>query len=294
MNDNIEHVLASQNKLGEGPIWNTEEQALYWLDIHQKSVERYDPANGRRKTFSMDLAITVLGLRSRGGFVFASNRGFGYWDGVSQNVSLVEHPEADKPFNRFNDGGVDPVGRFWAGTMYEGPHTDNPTEGRLYRFDPDQSVHMLESGLTICNGMGWSPDHKNMYFTDTLRQVIYRYDYDPTSGAIANRCTFFQANESDGYPDGLTVDDQGYVWSAYWGGWKVCRFDPQGQLERTICLPVECPTSIAFGGKDLNEIYITSAWTALSQEQRHTQPNAGDLFRIQLDIHGLPENKFLG
>lgn len=290
----IEKVLASQNKLGEGPIWNPEEQALYWLDIHQHRVERYEPASGLHNIVLLDLAVTVLGLRSSGGFVFASNHGFGFWDGRTREVSLVGHPEADQPYNRFNDGAVDPGGRFWAGTMYEGPATEALTEGRLYRFDPDRRIQLMESGLTICNGIGWSPDHRTMYFTDTLRQVIYAYDYNPSSGGIDNRRPFVQVGEADGYPDGLTVDSQGFVWSAFWGGWRVDRFDPQGRLERSLRLPVECPTSVAFGGKDLNELYITSAWTALSEEQRRAQPQAGDLFRVQLDIHGKPENQFLG
>jgi sugar lactone lactonase YvrE len=294
MNSSIERVLASQNKLGEGPIWNPGEQALYWLDIHQKWVERYEPASGLHNTVLMDLSVTVLGMRSSGGFVFASDRGFGFWDGLSRKVSLVGHPEADKPFNRFNDGRVDPGGRFWAGTMYEGPATDTPTEGRLYRLDPDHSVRLMESGLTICNGIGWSPDHRTMYFTDTLRRVIYAYDYDRASGSLANRRPFILAGEEDGYPDGLTVDSQGFLWVAFWGGWKVSRFDSQGRLERSLRLPVECPTSVAFGGKDLNELYITSAWTALSEEQRRAQPEAGDLFRVQLEIHGLPESQFRG
>jgi sugar lactone lactonase YvrE len=290
----IETAFASQNKLGEGPIWDPAEQALYWLDIHQHWVERLEPASGLHNTIPLDLAVTVLGLRLSGGFVFASNRGFGFWDGFSRKASLVRHPEADQPYNRFNDGAVDPGGRFWAGTMYEGPATESPTEGRLYRFDPDQSTRVMERGLTICNGIGWSPDHRTMFFTDTRRQVIYAYDYDPASGEIDHRRAFVQVGEGAGYPDGLTVDSQGFVWSAFWGGWRVDRFDPQGRLERSLRLPVECPTCITFGGEDLNELYITSAWTGLSEERRRAQPQAGDLFKIDLDIRGLPENKFQG
>jgi sugar lactone lactonase YvrE len=288
----IENVFKSQNKLGEGPLWNVAEQALYWLDIRQNQVERYQPEQGLHQTTTLDLAITVLGLREQGGFVFASNRGFGFWDGSSRLYDLVGNPEDDKPYNRFNDGSVDPVGRFWAGTMYEGPEVDEVPEGRLYRLDSNHRINVMETGLTISNGIDWSPDHRTMYLADTLRRTIYAYDYDPTSGEIANRRVFIQTEDTQGLPDGLTVDSQGFVWSASWGGWKVCRFDPQGRLERTIRMPVEYPTSMEFGGKDLKDLYITSAWTALSEEQRHAQPEAGDLFRIRLDISGLPAYRF--
>jgi sugar lactone lactonase YvrE len=292
--ETVEHLLNTQNKLGEGPIWNPEEQALYWVDIHQKMVQRYDSNNGVVDKFSFDMAITVLGLRSQGGFVFASNRGFGLWDGLTSQPYLLAHPEADKPHNRFNDGATDSSGRFWAGTMYEGPETDKPTEGRLYRLNPDHSVDLMETGLTICNGMDWSLDHKTMYLTDTLKRAIYAYDFDPFRGEIANRRVLVQSEETDGYPDGLTVDSNGFLWVAFWGGWKVCRFDPQGKLERSIQLPVEYPTSVAFGGKDLNELYITSAWTALTDKQHRQQPWAGDVFRLVTNVKGRAPWKFAG
>jgi sugar lactone lactonase YvrE len=296
--ETVEHVLSTQNKLGEGPIWNPDEQALYWVDIHQALVQRYHPASRQVEATSLEYAITVLGLRSRGGkaagFVFASVRGFGLWEGPGSQLTLLTHPEAGQPYKRFNDGAVDPGGRFWAGTMYEGPATETPGDGRLYRLNPDASVDLMESGLTICNGMGWSPDRRTMYFTDTLRRAIYAYDFDPSSSEIANRRVLIQADETDGYPDGMTVDEDGFLWSAFWGGWKVCRFDPQGKLERTVRLPVECPTCVAFGGQDLTDLYITSAWTALSEQQRREQPQAGDVFRLHLDIRGLEEPRFAG
>jgi sugar lactone lactonase YvrE len=136
MNPTVEHLIPSQNKLGEGPLWSAAEQALYWVDIHQKRVERFEPARGKRNTWTFDQAVTVLGLRRAGGFVFAGERGFGFWDGADGGLALAGHPEAHLPYNRFNDGAVDPAGRFWAGSMYEGPQTGQPADGRLYRFDP--------------------------------------------------------------------------------------------------------------------------------------------------------------
>lgn len=290
----LENVVRSQSKLGEGPLWSVEEQSLYWVDIHNCRVERFTPASRDHRVFEFDTAITALGFRSRGGFVAATARGIGFMQLSSLTPDIAAHPEVDKLYNRFNDAAVDPQGRFWGGTMYEGPDTGEPTEGRLYRFDSDGSLHLMETGLTISNGMGWSPDLKTMYFTDTLRRVIYAYDFDPASGTIDRRRVFVDSSSEDGYPDGMEVDSDGGVWSARWGGWKVSRYDPDGKVEREIRLPVECPTSCAFGGEGLNELYITSAWTALTDEQRRQQPMAGDVFRLAMDIQGRAPWKFAG
>ncbi len=294
MTDKVEHVLSVQNKLGEGPIWNTTERALYWVDIHRRNAACFHPDSGELRSYQFDFAITVLGLRAREGFVFAGDRGFGFWDGRSTNVQFLSNPEASKSRNRFNDGAVDPAGRFWAGTMCETTDNPPPVEGRLYRLDPDLSTHLMEEGLTISNGIGWSPDGETMYLTDTLRRIIWAYDYNIVDGSIANKRVFVEIAEADSFPDGMTVDSEGYIWSAFWGGWKICRFDPMGRLDRTLRLPVQYPTSVAFGGRELNELYITSAWTVMSRVQRSQQPLAGDLFRVVLDVRGTEENYFNG
>jgi len=290
----LQNVVKSQSKLGEGPLWSEEEQSLYWVDIHNSRVERFIPASNDHRVFEFDTAITALGFRSSGGFVVATARGIGFMQLSSRTPDIAEHPEVEKPYNRFNDGAVDPQGRFWAGTMYEGPETGEPTEGRLYRFDADYSLHVMQTGMTISNGMGWSPDLKTMYFTDTLRRVIYAYDYDAASGAIDHRRVFVDSSSEGGYPDGMTVDGEGGVWSVRWGGWKITRFDPAGKVEREIKLPVECPTSCTFGGEDFNDLYVTSAWTALTDYQRQQQPMAGDVFRLATNVKGRAPWQFAG
>lgn len=290
----LENVVKSQSKLGEGPLWSVEEQSLYWVDIHSQRVERFHPASNVHQVFEFDTTITALGFKARGGFVVATARGIGFMQLSSQTLNIVAQPESDKPHNRFNDGAVDSQGRFWAGTMYDGPETNEPTEGRLYRLDLDGSVHIMEIGMTICNGLSWSPDLKTMYFTDTLRRVIYSYDYDAASGAIDHRRVFVDSSSEGGYPDGMTVDSEGGVWSVRWGGWKITRFDPAGKAEREIKLPFECPTSCAFGGEGLTELYITSAWTALTDDQRRQQPMAGDVFRLATNIKGRAPWQFAG
>ena len=290
----VEHVLTVQNKLGEGPVWSAEEQALYWVDIENNSFFRYFPTTSKYETFDVGVPIGVLALRAAGGLVMATKNGFAFWDPKTQALQFLANPEADKPHTRFNDGAVDSQGRFWAGTMCGLPEICSAPEGSLYRLDPDGSISTMETGIFIANGIGWSPDDKIMYFTDTPRHVIYAYDFDPATGAIANRRPFISTPDETGAPDGLKVDSEGCIWSARWGGWKITRYDPTGKVEREIQLPVQCPTSCAFGGADLDELYITSAWTALSDEQKKNQPFAGDLFRVKTNIKGLESPKFAG
>jgi sugar lactone lactonase YvrE len=191
---------------------------------------------------------------------------------------------------RLNDGSVDANGRFWIGSMnsekQEEPH------GSLYRFDSDGSVHTMDSGFTVSNGLGWSPDQRTFYFIDTFRRVIHAYDYAATTGSIGNRRVFAQTIESDGFPDGLAVDSEGHVLVAFWGGWKIIRYDPDGKQEREIRFPVANPTACAFGGRDRDELYVTTARLGLTQEQLAEQPMAGDLFRVRLNVQGQEEPFF--
>lgn len=289
----VEHVLGSQNKLGEGPVWSSEEQALYWVDIESNCFCRLYPTTGKYEVFDAGVPVGVLALRASGGLVMATKNGFAFWD-QQKGLRLIADPEAHKPHTRFNDGAVDSRGRFWAGTMCGLAEMCEEPEGSLYRLDPDGSIHTMEKGLKISNGISWSPDNKRMYLTDSPLQMIYVYDFDPASGTIENRRPFIHTPDETGDPDGLTIDSEGCIWSARWGGWKITRYDPGGKVERVIQLPVQYPTSCAFGGEHLDELYITSAWTALSAEQRKLQPYAGDLFRVKTDSKGLERPKFAG
>ena len=170
---------------------------------------------------------------------------------------------------------------------------DDPVNS-LFRLDPDRSIHRMESGICISNGLGWSPDLSTFYYTDSLTRMIYAYDYEAQTGAIRNRRVFDHVPQDGGLPDGLAVDTQGYIWSARWGGWKVVRYAPDGRVDREVAIPVEFPTSCAFGGENLNELYITSAWIEVLPTARSAQPLAGDLFRLKVDVPGLPEPFFAG
>jgi sugar lactone lactonase YvrE len=288
----VEHLLAVQCQAGESPHWDADSGLLYWADIVDPHLYRFDPATGDLKAAAIDVPVTGLGLRHSGGLVLASKTGFYLLDADWRTHRCVADPEADKPNVRFNDGLVDRQGRYWAGSLNE---TDfDAPDGSLYRLDPDGSVHLMDSGLKVCNGMGWSPDSRTMYLVDSGAYTIYAYDFDPEAGSVSRRRVLAAVPGDAGMPDGLTVDGEGCVWVGYWGGWRITRFDPAGQVVREIKLPVANVTSAVFGGPDLDELYITTAWFLLSEEDRKAQPGAGDLFRIKPGVRGLAEAKFRG
>lgn len=286
----VEHVLDVQHRLGEGPRWNADEQVLYWVDIENDSFYRYYPGDGTFEGFGVGMPVGALAFREAGGLVLAVRDGLALWEFSKSRLDFVADTELEKKESRFNDGAVDPEGRFWAGTMTH----DGSASSSLYRLDPDYSVHTMATGLTISNGIGWSPDGRTMYHTDTEKQVIYAYDFDAATGNIENRRDFVRTSEEEGFPDGLTVDAEGFVWSAFYGGWRVVRYAPDGKREREVRLPVANVTACTFGGPDLTDLYITTAWSGLNDEQRREQPLAGDLFLLHTDSEGQPQAKFRG
>ncbi len=284
----VEHVLSLHNQLGEGALWSVDEQALYWVDIERNCFFRFIPATGAYEKIDVGVAIGVLALRTSGGLIMATKNGFAFWDSSSIGLRYIVNPEVSRPHLRFNDGAVDSRGRFWAGSM------GGPEEGVLYRLDPDGSVYAMLSDIGVPNGIGWSPDDTTLYFTDSPLQIIYAFDYDSATGSITNRRNFVEVPTSSGSPDGLTVDSQGYVWSACWDGARVIRYAPDGHVDRVIEIPALRVTSCVFGGPDMNELYITSATTGLSDEQLKQYPLSGDLFRLKVDVAGTEKFKFAG
>ena len=285
----IENVLTLRNKLGEGPLWHPQQKLLYWVDIEASQIFRYDPSSGKHHAYQMDKPVGALAFRQAGGFMLAAEDGFSSWDIDSGLLEPIADPEADKADGRFNDGKVDRRGRFWAGTM-----TIEGASSALYRLDADGSVHKIESGITISNGLGWSPDNKTMYFTDTMIHTIYAYDFDLESGSLSNRRVFAQDPDAPGLPDGLCVDSEGCVWTARILDWRIIRYDPDGKIEREIRLPVKNPTSCCFGGENLDELYVTTASIGLTDDEARSQTQAGDLFRVHTGIKGQPEPMFAG
>ena len=279
----------SQDILGEGPLWDPEDQALYWIDIKERHLQKWTPGTGDYRVWALPEEIGSFALRTIGGAVLALQNGFYMLDFDSGDVLPVVDPETDKPGNRFNDGKCDRAGRFWAGTM---DNAERVINGALYRLDPDHSCRLMRPGAFISNGLGWSPDNRTMYYSDSSMQRIFAFDFDLAAGAISNERVFAVVDQ--GYPDGLTVDAEGYIWSAVWDGWRVTRYAPDGSIDQEIRMPVQRPTSCMFGGPDLDTLYITSASINLPEETRMVQPQAGSVFALQPGVKGLPETRFAG
>jgi sugar lactone lactonase YvrE len=288
----VEHVLSVSDEVGESPIWIPEEKALYWIDIEGVRVHRLTPHDGQHETFEVDFPITALARRASGGWIAASKTGLYYWDHRTGRSSFIVDPEADNPDVRFNDGAVDRQGRFLIGTINQNDF--NAPDGSLYRLDPDESIHKLDTGLVVPNGIGLSLDGRTLYLTEMFRNRLLAYDYDIDSGTVANRRTFAEVPSEMGLPDGLIVDAEGFLWSAHWGGRRITRYDPDGRIERQIEMPVANITCMAFGGPNMTDLYINSAWFWLEEADRKAQPTAGDLFLVKTDVTGLEEPAFGG
>jgi sugar lactone lactonase YvrE len=286
----VENVAKVCNVIGEGPRWNATEQRLYWVDfIENQNIHSWHPATQDLQTYRTDAPVTALGFRRTGDLIVATLGQIATFNLAAQKLSSFTSVD-DRPSMRLNDGAVDANGRFWVGSMHS-EKQDEP-HGSLYRFDSDGSLHTMDSGFTVSNGLGWSPNQQTFYFIDTFRRVIYAYDHSPLTGSIRNRRVFARTAESDGYPDGLVVDSEGHVWVAFWGGWKIIRYDPEGKQEREIRFPVANPTACAFGGRDRDELYVTSARLGLTPDELAAQPMAGDLFRVRANIQGQKEGFF--
>ena len=283
----VEHLLATRNELGEGPLWNPADKKLWWVDIFAGHVNALTPGAKSYETYIVGEAIGSIGFRAKGGFIVSLTSGIRLFDAATGKVTPLVDPEPQYPQGRFNDGKVDRAGRFWTGSM------DTGSNSGLYRYDPDGSVHKMESGIKCSNGLGWSPDNKVMYYNDSQASTIWAYDFDFAGGNVSNRRIFYKATDG-GEPDGLTIDAEGCLWTAVWDGWCVLRFDPAGKLMTRIAMPVQRPTCPTFGGDNYDELYVTSAYLDLTGEQRQPQPFAGDLFRIDPGVKGLPEPQFAG
>lgn len=277
--------------LGEGPVWHLREQALYWVDIKGLRLHRYRPSDGSSQHWEMHDRLAWLLPRREGGFV----AGFPHEIGILQ---LEPHPhftprlavEAEFPGNRLNDAKTDHDGSLWFGSMDDG---ETNASGGFYHLRPDFSASLVDRGYTIANGPAIAPDGSCIYHTDSAARTIYRYARQ-TDGTLAPRQPFIRFTEADGYPDGMTLDSQGGLWVAHWGGARVSRFTPDGRLDRAIALPVSQVTSCCFGGERLETLYVTTAAIGLNPAQRAREPMAGGLFALQPGLAGLPCPDFAG
>ena len=242
---------------GECPLWHVGQNALYWTDITRKQFYRYDWNKKLSTVLSSDFEICGFAFNGSGGFVVVNNSGMWLWDGKTEPLHLAA--EADGVACRMNDCAADPAGRLLAGSCFFDPDRDDSPLGHLMLVDHDGSVKILDDGIRLANGLGFSPDGRTLYFADSAARLIYCYEYDAALGTARNRRPFVQVPPDEGLPDGLTVDAEGFVWSAQWFGSCIVRYDPEGKVERRVALPAKQITSLAFGGPALTDIFVTSA-----------------------------------
>jgi sugar lactone lactonase YvrE len=266
---------------------------LYWVDWGGEPTCRFEPAIGKFTTFPVNVPVTALARRAAGGWIAIAHNGLYQWNPKTNEYHLLfGSPEPNQPEICYNDAAVDRQGRLLVGTVnMQDPFTP---DGSLYRFDPDCSLHKLDTGYATANGIGISPDGHTIYVADQRHRQIIVLDYDTVKGTTSNRRIFARIPDDEGMPDGLIVDAEGFVWNGHWAGWKLTRYDPDGKIERQIRFPVEHVISCAFGGKELDELFVTTAWWGFSDEDRKQQPWAGDLFRVRTGVTGLVEPAFAG
>lgn len=302
----IQLLIDGHDNLGEGPLWDVAEQKLYWIDSLGRSIFRID-AQGRGLTkWAVPGDIGSMALRVKGGAILSLDNGFHAFDFETGQATLIHDPEPGRPENRLNDGKVDRQGRFVAGSMHR---AESQGAGSLYVLDTDLSVRRLDDGIICSNAPAFSPDGRTLYFADSVRRVIYAYDYDTARGAVSNKRLFVSTENDPGAPDGGTVDADGCVWSAQILSGRIVRYTPAGKVDRIVEFPVATLTSVMFGGPHLDILYVTTMGElsagAADFVAKHPvpagkaigpgQPGVGALFAVHgLGVQGIAEPRFAG
>ncbi|MGG5889712.1 SMP-30/gluconolactonase/LRE family protein [Falsiroseomonas sp. HC035] len=289
VSDGVTLAVRAEALLGEGPLWH--EDRLHWVDILAPAVHVSDPSTGADAVIPVEELVAALAPRRGGGLVAAARSGLRLLDAAGLGRVLAA-PIAEGASLRLNDGKCDRAGRFWVGSL---ALDSTPDAGALHRIYASGQVRVMQAGLHVANGIGFSPDDARLYLADSGRRRIDVFDFDLAGGTVANRRPFVAFAEGEGVPDGLTVDAEGGVWVALWDGWRVARYWPDGTLDRAVNLPVPRPTSCAFGGKDLGTLFVTSARVRLSAAELAEAPLSGSVFAIDTGgARGLSEPSFNG
>lgn len=287
----VRTVVQTRNLLGETPLWCPRTETLWWIDIEIPTLHAFVPATGTHTAKPMPgKFLGSLALMESGRLLVAVDLSLFIYDPETEDLALFAEIEKDLD-NRLNDGRVDAKGRFWVGTMdneYVRPN------GAMYRIDPDGAVTKLFDEVKVTNGIAITPDNRTLYFTDTRRHTSWTFDLDIDAGTIANRTVFTDYSATGDRPDGACIDAEGRLWTAFFGGHKVGRYGPGGELDLVIEMPVSHATCICFGGPDLETLYITTASKFLSEEQLAAEPLAGALLAVDGVGRGLPEHRFAG
>jgi len=282
--------------IGEGPVWEADTRTLYWVDLLENMIYALDTQSGKVSSLNVGQNTGCVAPRKKGGLVAALQHGFFIVNMRDGSLKPIHDPEAEKPENRFNDGKCDCRGRFWAGTMSKKLDTGSGASGpggSVYCLERDWSISRKIANITLSNGMGWSPDDRTFYYIDSPTNTVAAYVFDPASGAISGRREVVRLPEGfGGMPDGMSVDAEGMLWIALWGGAGVGRWNPAtGDLVRWLAVPALNVTSCAFGGERLDELYITTARLGTDPQ---AYPQAGGVFKVKPGVNGLPSHPFAG
>jgi L-arabinonolactonase len=285
----VDIAVRGRNLLGEGIIWSPTHNEIQWTDIHGKTFWSFDPATGTAKSIALPDRLACFaplgGSRILAGFA----GGLARFDLASGHREPLAAIEADRPTTRLNDGKLDRQGRLIFGTMDES-EAERPI-GQVWSFE-GEAPRVLFGGVRISNSIAFSPDGRRMYFADTPERVIWRYDYDIDNGQVTNRQVFVEVAPDQGFPDGSTVDADGCLWNAKWGGGRVVRYTPAGRVDRIIPIPCSQVTCCAFGGRGLSTLYVTSARTGLDEAKLAAEPEAGSMFAVDVGATGLADAAF--
>ena len=287
----VEVAARRRNVLGEGVCWEPRRERLYWVDILSRRLEWLNPQSGESGAWTLDVKPSVIAPLADGGLILGTSKGVIIFDPTTGDVEHLFELEPDRPNNRTNDGGVDRQGRFWLGTMADGGPENS---GAVYRIDRDWTATRVIDGLGIPNTLQISPDGRTLYVADSRAKVIWAYDLDPKTGALGYRHVFADTKGQEPTPDGSAVDVEGCLWNAQWGGSRIVRYTPDGEIDRIVETPVSQPTKCAFGGPGLATLYVTSAREGLSEAQLEAEPLAGSLFRFDPGVRGLAAVPFGG
>lgn len=289
-----EVVLTAQCELGEGPVWDDQHCRILWVDIVCGRIHQWYLEKRRHVVVNVGEDVGAIALRKNGGLVAALRNGFAEVDLSNGVPNYLAYQEHDLENNRFNDGKCDSYGRFWAGTMDDVSNAVGA--GKLYALDLDYSVSPKIMDVTCSNGLAWSSDDRVFYFIDTPTRSVVAFDYAGDTGMISNKRLAISFSAEEGWPDGMTIDEEGMLWIAFWGGWKVVRWNPNtGEKLVEVKFPVSQITSCTFGGEDLGDLYVTTARMGLTNNGLLSQPYAGSLFVVRdLPCRGVPPYRFGG
>jgi sugar lactone lactonase YvrE len=276
--------------LGEGPRWDAAAGRLLWVDIEGRALHLFDPARDEDRAIQLGDRVGSAAPTDDGGVLVALADRLAVVELESESVrTLVEIPHGEGM--RLNDGACDPAGRFWFGSV---ALDFAPGAAALYRYSGDGGLDRMLEGVTISNGLGWTPDGRTMYYVDSMAYRVDAFDFDVATGAIAEPRPLIVIERGGGIPDGLAVDDEGGIWVALWGKAAVRRYSPDGELERVLDVPADNVTACCFGGDDGRSLYVTSASVDLSEEKRRARPLAGSVFVTEVDVSGPPARPFAG